>query len=568
MKQIYLLLVLYSTSTFGQSPSFKLNFSINDLLPVPPIEKSCIGLGFNNVQFPDYNFDETNYCATHTNQYDNPSLVTLNNGIISEMNSEVIYPIIIRFPGGTIGNYYHYGTNKVGNGFDSDETLANGETAFFDCIQQESCLKNNFIANQVFLVKNLCSEYQCNYVANIWQHLCKTYSIPNDPNSSIIYRNVLPTGGTSVQFNTFYNETKNAIQYLIDNGIVVNKIELGNEFYLDKYEIKGNVGRLQSLKTIMQEYITRLKMDFPGIKIGVPFSNKSSTQHLDYNLTLRLLQNFDANIFHPYTESKTISGSCVLTNVGCGTDNICSRDYYAAYFSETHCTQIESFKDYLSGNNWDNGKEFWFTEWNSGEDAVRKSIVHGDYIYRFFFDIINASSPILNRITLHNYNSLYSINNNTQGWTLMTYNPSNQTYNKSLPFFIFKYISECSGQPINFNWNLWNGVNSTYFEELNFTGLTPKNFFIKPFFIKRSKPVFGDTKLNHLYVYYSNISSKTINFDYINSSLPNHNPSNVLIINKYLKTSNESIQSDFYAETQNNLLQIKPWSVGLLHVSW
>jgi len=109
-------------------------------------------------------------------------------------------PDVLRFPGGTLANKYHF--SKPGYGF-SNADFKRSE---------------NYIVDFVKLVKTLKKEPKVIYVYNMFDHF---------------------KGANEAEL---IKENFDALQYLINNGINVVAVELGNEFYLYN-EIIGSPGQ-------------------------------------------------------------------------------------------------------------------------------------------------------------------------------------------------------------------------------------------------------------------------------------------------------------------------------------
>ncbi len=327
------------------------------------------------------------------------------------INSEAIQlfdrlePDIMRFPGGSIANKYHY--YKPGYGWSKPDMKR----------------KENYIVEFVRVMKAMKKQPDVIFVMNLFDH----FKGANEAN--------------------LIKENMDALKYLLDNGMNVIAVELGNEFYLyneiiglpgithnpeanniDLIEIgqedntqnngnnnpkdnnggngnqanqnnesilikwlrmltgKGksnsqfaagkavNNNRLQKYLRLAKIYDTKINTQYPRIKTGAPIGNFKNKKHTEYNNFV--LKNFgfvDAFVPHSY-------GSY---NKNCK-DNKCVKEGLDWSIRAV----VEPKLKYIRDNT---NKEIWVTEWNAlkfghwGDEGawLRNGEVHKEYTIKF-----------------------------------------------------------------------------------------------------------------------------------------------------------------------------------------
>jgi hypothetical protein len=302
-------------------------------------------------------------------------------------------PDILRFPGGTIANKYHY--SKPGYGFSSAD-LKRSE---------------NYIVDFVKLVKGLKTQPKVIYVYNMFDHF---------------------KGANEAEL---IKENFDALQYLINNGVNVVAVELGNEFYLyneiigtpgqttfnpednnkEEIETGGNQqkpnttapknenilirwlrmltgykggsnnitssnesgvtdnDRLTKYARLAKIYHDKTKKIDPKIKTGIPLGNFKNNKHTEYNeFILSPAFNFvNAYVVHFYG---AFDKDCKEGDLNC----------VRAGLDWTIKATIEPRLQFLKEKT---NKEIWVTEWNAikfghyGDESswARNTSVHVEY---------------------------------------------------------------------------------------------------------------------------------------------------------------------------------------------
>lgn len=293
---------------------------------------------------------------------------------------DALEPGVLRFPGGTVANKYHF--YKPGYGF-SNADMRRSE---------------NYIVEFVRIVKAMEKPPRVVFVMNLFEHF------------------------TGADEAALIRENLDALKYLIDQGMDVTAVELGNEFYLypeitlgsgkvtvnpeknNEVNAPGNArpanflvrwlriltgrftgkpaGNTETVRRnfvyyedLCKRYAASIRALDPGIRLGIPLGNLGNAKHDEYNeFVLGRFDFIDAYVCHFY-------GSF---NKNCGqNDEACIRKGLDWYLKQQLETRLERVRQ--------TGKEAWVTEWNGlkfghyGDegDWLRNSAIHLEYIQKF-----------------------------------------------------------------------------------------------------------------------------------------------------------------------------------------
>ncbi|MCO5249631.1 MAG: hypothetical protein M9887_11870 [Chitinophagales bacterium] len=235
-----------------------------------------------------------------------------------------LQPDILRFPGGTIANKYHFKKSGYGQ-----------ESAF------DKKTSQNYIVEFVRLVKSMEKPPKVLFVINMFEHFHK----PTMSDWDLVVENL------------------SALLYLKKQGVDIVGVELGNEFYIYPvirgWDIKLPKEMRQKLDTqtgdnwwpinykkynrLAKLYQTAIKKIDPNILTGIPMGSSMNKNHKKWN-AFALKMNFsDAYIQHWYGQlgdAKTEQEA--LTNFNKFFDRV-----------EKNIVDLKS-----------TGKQIWITEWN------------------------------------------------------------------------------------------------------------------------------------------------------------------------------------------------------------
>jgi len=299
---------------------------------------------------------------------------------------DALEPDVLRFPGGTVANKYHF--YKPGYGFSKSDMKR----------------QQNYIHDFVRLVNDLESKPKVVFVMNLFEHY---------------------TGADEAEL---IGENMDALQFLLDKGMDVTAVELGNEFYLypeiksgsakvtvnpelnneieapgteeqkkenllmrwlrmltGKFTGKSKQGQTQETKVenpnfvyyeqLCKKYKNRIEDISPGMRLGVPLGNLNNKKHTEYNAyMLDHFEFIDAYVVHFYG---SFNKNCAKTDEACIRKGL---DWYLNKQLETRLQRVQK-----------TGKETWVTEWNAlkfghyGDEGawIRNSKIHQEYTRKF-----------------------------------------------------------------------------------------------------------------------------------------------------------------------------------------
>lgn len=279
--------------------------------------------------------------------------------------AQTIAPKNLRFPGGTVANYYH--PDGKGYGFKAEDVKG----AFPEITNAMQLFDKNAIYH--------------------FADLCKMSS------SNVVYVANLLTGTVE--------ETIWAIDYFIAQKIPVVGIELGNEFYLQQY--REAFPTVQTYISKAKTFAQVLKKRYPNIPLGViaanatepnPKNNYGKFQN-EWNRTLGKESFYDFYIPHIYMNIE----NCEEQSQGdIGKLYLCASTLMSPELYQYHQVLLDHYKMFY-GN-----KKMWITEWNmDGSGNVSNSILHAAYVSEFLLGLLDASikHPEIDQAYFHNYGS-------------------------------------------------------------------------------------------------------------------------------------------------------------------
>lgn len=283
----------------------------------------------NLFSFSQINSNLFGFCTsnsfTYVDTYDTSFLEKVEN----------ISPKVLRFPGGTIGNFYH--PRKEAYGFKASDVEEYYSGRFSHRVHslkqaaQQRGHKENYIEDFIILVKRLNAKVIVN--ANIL----------SSEKDEIIY---------------VLNQFK-------DEGIEVLGVELGSE--LSNRAYKKHIKSVYDYIELARTYTQNIKTEFPDIKVGVvvaPIKEKTPNRIKNWNIILAKEDFYDAIIHHSY--HKVVDGE-EDAGVMISEDKINTTEtkqfslYKDRIILELREGFINRMKQY---NSIFRNKEIWITEWN------------------------------------------------------------------------------------------------------------------------------------------------------------------------------------------------------------
>lgn len=285
-------------------------------------------------------------------------------------------PVLVRFPGGLDANYYHldgpgYGfrqppdadpSRKPGGGGSDPSGDPNTRRGSESGSSDESTDTKAEPSTDLPTGKLPSGKYLDPRDA----------SYPNGENVIGTFIKLALAGKSQVMFtcnmmDAAYEENKKVLDSLINSGVNVVGIELGNELYLKKYQDAKYSSPKIYLDTA-RYYMERLKVDFPGIKIGLVAApseligiNPSRLEYYNkWNMALAKANLDGAIIVHYY--SKDMTCDCpgdIIAEADVPEKFDCANEALQNDLSLWFSTGLSNYKAMFPG------KKMWLTEWNT-----------------------------------------------------------------------------------------------------------------------------------------------------------------------------------------------------------
>ena len=285
-----------------------------------------------------------------------------------------INPQVLRFPGGAVGNFYHFGKSGYGFDFNEIDKYHNGKFPKRSRGLENSRKKNkhhhDYIDDFITLVKK--TKAKAVLVANPFV----------EDDNDIIFM----------------------IQKLYKNNIEVVGVELGSElsnksYYDNGYTIESYIDRA--------EYVSqRIKSSFPKLKTAVvaaPIIKDDNHRHYLWNKKLSGLDFYDAIIVHSY--AKVVKGKDrygqMIEEKHEGDFSVAFEKYknrVHEYFNAIYPREIAAYN--LIYNN----TPIWITEWNlQYSKKTGNTHLQGLFVANYFLELIsNPDFKTIELTTFHN----------------------------------------------------------------------------------------------------------------------------------------------------------------------
>ena len=294
---------------------------------------------------------------------------------ISFMNKVTdLNPKLLRFPGGAVGNFYHFG--KSGYGFDFTE---------IDQYQAAKVSKRARGLENSRIKKNQHQDYIDDFI-----------QLAQETNSkAVLVANLFVDN----------NDILLMIEKLITNNIEVVGVELGSELSNRSYFTKGYTidDYIFSAKSCSK----KIKDKYPNLKTAVvtaPLGKRKGHRHNIWNEKLSKLDFYDDIIIHSY--AKVVKGKKefgqMLTVEPEGENQIEAFDIYkkrALKFLNT------DFPDEIKRYNTIFNKPIWITEWNlQMSKTTGNTLLQSLFVSNYFLELL--SNKDLESISITTYHNL------------------------------------------------------------------------------------------------------------------------------------------------------------------
>ena len=286
-----------------------------------------------------------------------------------------INPQVLRFPGGAVGNFYHF--DKSGYGFDFNEIDKHHNGKF---PKRSRGLENSRKKNKHY------HDYIDDFITLAKKTKAKAVLVANpfvEDDNDIIFM----------------------IQKLHKNNIEVIGVELGSELSNRSYFLKGYT--IEDYMFFAQRCSKNIKKQFPEIKTAVvaaPLGKSESHRHNIWNNRLSVMNFYDAIIIHSYAkviQGKTINGQMVSEDIE-GKNKIEQFEIYKNralnYLMKEYDSEV---REYVRIYN----KPIWVTEWNlQMSKTTGNTLLQSLFVTQYFLEVF--SNPNLSSIELTTYHNL------------------------------------------------------------------------------------------------------------------------------------------------------------------
>lgn len=309
----------------------------------------------------------------------------------------ILNPEMLRFPGGTIANFYHPAGKGYGFRKSDINTREGGiDTNINNLLVEQDALKDtsNFIRRFIPFAKSL--------------------------NTKIIYVANILTGKIS--------ETIQSLQLLQSSGLTIEYVELGNEFYLNAY--KDLVPDANAYVNRAKPFAEAIRQKFPAIKLSVPAEAKphrAVNKSAGWDLVLSKFSFYDAVSIHIYPDFKNCASEKNSLNLGC-------------YSKEVNQFLFQIYPDYLERTTrLFQNKPLLITEWNIAKPnrIFGNTMLHGLYTALFQLENmrLNSKNPAVQLMCFHNLAS------KENAYSLLTPANLDKSHPHSVNYSVFRMLS-------------------------------------------------------------------------------------------------------------------------------
>ena len=327
----------------------------------------AVFFSINSFAQKKVNPDLFGFATSNTFTYCNVKDTSFTNKVVA------INPQVLRFPGGAVGNFYHFGKKGYGFDFEEIDKYHNGKfpkrSRGLDQSRKKLNQNNDYIDDFIALAKK--TNAKAVLVANPFVY-----------NDDIILM----------------------IEKLNENNIEVIGVELGSELSNRSYFSNGYT--IDDYIEFSVKCSAKIKEQFPEMKTAVvaaPLVAKKSHRHNVWNTKLAELDFYDAIIVHSYakvTKGKDQYGQ-MLSEEKEGSEEEAFELYKNRaidYFKEEYPKEIQTYVSVFE-------KPIWITEWNLQiSKTTGNTMFQSLFVAQYFLELF--SSPYLNPIELTTFHNL------------------------------------------------------------------------------------------------------------------------------------------------------------------
>lgn len=287
---------------------------------------------------------------------------------------KIISPQILRFPGGAVGNFYHFNKPAYGMKIKEIDSLIAGKfpkrARGLISYSKKKRHTNNYIDDFIALAKFSNSR-------------------------AVLVANVLTEQTEDVL---------NMIQKIKDSGVEIIGVELGSELSNKSYFDKG---------FLIDDYIKKselisnaIKKSFPKILTAVvaaPLLEDENHRHYVWNKKLSLLSFYDAIIVHSY--AKVVKGKDQYGQMILEEDEGDKEPSFFIYkkrlldfFNDSYPKEIKNYNAIFDDT------PIWITEWNlQYSKKTGNTLLQGLFVANYFLELISSNDyKSIELTTFHN----------------------------------------------------------------------------------------------------------------------------------------------------------------------
>tara|TARA_B100000902_G_scaffold163425_2_gene158623 strand:+ start:44846 stop:46189 length:1344 start_codon:yes stop_codon:yes gene_type:complete len=315
-----------------------------------------------------FNYNLYGFATSNTFTYFN----VYDNNFLNKVKK--INPQVLRFPGGAVGNFYHFGKN--GYGFDFNEIEIYDGSRF---VERSKAL------NQANIDKGHTHDYIDDFI----------YLAKNTNSKVVLVANMFSRNDDIIKM----------IKKIQDNNLEIIGVELGSELSNKSFFDKGYT---------IDEYIIDakrcsdlVKENYPNIKtaiVAAPIHSSSTHRHTIWNKKLSEMNFYDAIIIHSYAKvvkGKKQYGQMISFEEEGNNDT----EAFEIYLDRCLSFLFELFPKEIQKYNSIFDKEIWITEWNLQiAKKTSNTMFQALYVSQYFLELM--SNKKLMNITLTTYHNL------------------------------------------------------------------------------------------------------------------------------------------------------------------
>ncbi|MCP4121105.1 MAG: hypothetical protein GY751_05075 [Bacteroidetes bacterium] len=295
--------------------------------------------------------------------------------LVDELN-----PGLIRFPGGTTANYYHF--NGTGYGYIESETF--GTEIGVQQLGFDGLMPVNFI--ELFADMALQTNSKVIFTINIYTHFKPGGASLNNPDSDA--------------YQWRFQENMDAIAYLMNRGVDLVGIELGNELYTyAEFTSIFTIGTaIDKYLSLANAYSSAINQAYPNLKIGVPVAIHRGYGNIFWNEKMQAAEFADGVIPHEY--ERKVYSSCD-PDVGQVSYFDCAQSTIDLFFETDFEATVNEYLGLYPN------KEIWLTEWGMSQpQGISNTLFDAYFVFKYWNKLMELEKSYPGKITYTNRHNL------------------------------------------------------------------------------------------------------------------------------------------------------------------